>query len=108
MFSCTSADQAEVSWSPTCLCCQPQLQSAARRINRDLSRRGFIAGAGTSLAALGLVRRAGAQAAPPRPAAPVVFRDFLLFDGKSDALRGGLRLLVEGNRIKQVAAGDLT
>jgi imidazolonepropionase-like amidohydrolase len=107
MFSCTSADEAGPFGSPTCLCCQPQLQSAARRIHRDLSRRGFIAGAGTSLASLGLVRRAGAQAAPPRPAAPIVFANFLLFDGKSDAVRGGLRLLIEGNRIRQIAGGDV-
>ncbi|MGE3781878.1 MAG: amidohydrolase family protein, partial [Alphaproteobacteria bacterium] len=32
----------------------------------------------------------------------------MLFDGNSAALRGGLRLLVEGNRIKQIAAGDVT
>jgi imidazolonepropionase-like amidohydrolase len=108
MFSCTSADQSDLFGSPTCLCCQPQLQSAARRINRDLSRRGFIAGAGASLASLGLVAPTGARAAPPRPTAPIVFGNFLLFDGKSGALRGGRRLVVEGNRIKQVADGDLT
>jgi imidazolonepropionase-like amidohydrolase len=108
MFSCTSADQVELSGFPTCLCCQPQLQSAARRINRDLSRRGFIAGTGASLASLGLVQAAGARAAPPRLTAPIVFGNFLLFDGKSEALRGGLGLVVEGNRIKQIASGDLT
>jgi len=36
-----------------------------------------------------------------------VFANFLLFDGKSKALRGGLRLLVEGNRIKLIASGEL-
>jgi imidazolonepropionase-like amidohydrolase len=37
----------------------------------------------------------------------MVFGNFLLFDGKSRALRGGLRLLVEANRIRQIASGDL-
>jgi imidazolonepropionase-like amidohydrolase len=37
-----------------------------------------------------------------------VFGNFQLFDGKSKTLRGGLRLLVEGNRIKSVVTGDLT
>jgi len=106
MFECTSVDQAELSGSPTCLCCQPQLQSAAGRINRDLSRRGFIAGAGASLASLGLLP-AAARAAPSRPTTPIVFGNFLLLDGKSDGLRGGHRLLVEGNRIKQIAGGDV-
>jgi len=35
-----------------------------------------------------------------------VFANFLLFDGKSNGLRGGLRLLVEGNRIKLIASGE--
>src|SRR5262249_14207240 len=108
MFSFTSADQVDLSCGPTCLCCHPQLQTAARGISRDLSRRGFIAGAGASLLSLGLFRPAGARAAPPRPTLPIVFGNFMLFDGRSEGLRGGLRLLVEGNRIKLIAAGDLT
>jgi imidazolonepropionase-like amidohydrolase len=107
MVSCTSADQV-VSCYPTCLCCHGQLQVATRRISRDLSRRGFIAGIGASLAPLGLVRSAGAQAAPSGPTPPILFGNFLLFDGTSKALRGGLRLLVEDNRIKLIATGDLT
>jgi imidazolonepropionase-like amidohydrolase len=85
----------------------PQLQSAARRINREISRRGFIAGVGASLSSLGFVQPAGAQAAPPGPTSPIVFGNFRLFDGKSQALRIGLRLLVEGNRIKRIATGDV-
>jgi imidazolonepropionase-like amidohydrolase len=37
-----------------------------------------------------------------------MFANFLLFDGRSSSMRGGLRLLVEGNRIKAIAAGGLT
>jgi imidazolonepropionase-like amidohydrolase len=106
MFSCVPVDQADLSGSPTCSCCQPQLQAVSERIERDLSRRGFIAGAGASLASLGLIRPAGAQPTAPGPTPPIVFANFLLFDGKSRALRGGLRLLVDGNRIKQIANGD--
>jgi imidazolonepropionase-like amidohydrolase len=73
-----------------------------------MSRRGFIAGASASLTSLGLVQPAGAQAAHPGPTPPIVFGNLLLFDGKSNALRGGLRLLVEGNRIKRIATGDVT
>ena len=62
---------------------------------------------GTSLASLGFVRHAGAQTAAVS-APPVAFTNFLLFDGKSNALRGGLRLLVEGNRIKVIASSELT
>ena len=108
MVSSTPADQVDLSNYPTCLCCTPQLQSAARRISREMSRRGFIAGVGASLTSFGLVQPAAARVAPPSPTPPIVFRNFLLFDGKSTALRGGLHLLVEGNRIRGIVAGDLT
>ena len=108
MFSRASPDEAALSSRSACLCCRPELQSAARRINRELSRRGFIAGVGASLASLGFVRPAGAQAVPPGPTPPVMFQNFLLFDGKSNALRGGLRLFIEGNRIKRIAGGEIT
>lgn len=73
-----------------------------------MSRRGFIAGVGASLTSLGLVQPAGAQTVSPGPTPPIVFENFQLFDGKSNALRGGLRLLVEGNRIKSIAGGEMT
>jgi imidazolonepropionase-like amidohydrolase len=108
MFSRRPANQVDLSSCPTCLCCLPQLQSAARRISQEMSRRGFIAGVGASLTSLGLVQSAGARAAPPGPMPPIVFGNFLLFDGKSKALREGVRLLVEGNRIKRITTGDVT
>ncbi|MGC1577451.1 MAG: amidohydrolase family protein [Beijerinckiaceae bacterium] len=51
------------------------------------------------------MRRAGAQpeAAPP----PIVFTNFRLFDGRSAALRAGLSLLVERDRIKAIEVGDV-
>src|SRR6202789_3414401 len=105
MFSCSSDDQPEAAGSPGCLCCRGELRSLTRRINADLSRRGFVAGMGASIAALGLPRKAGAQAASG-PTPPIVLMNFLLFDGKSNALRGGLALIVEAGRIKAVATGD--
>ena len=81
------------------------MRSIGQRIVRDLSRRGFIAGVGASLASLGFTRRAAAQ--PPDAVRPVLFSNFLLFDGKSSALQGGLRLLVEAGRIKALATNEL-
>lgn len=108
MASRTHDDGVHPHGASACPCCQPQLQSAARRISREMSRRGFIAGVGASLASLGFVRPAGAQAAASGPTPPIVFTNLLLFDGSSASLRGGLHLLVEGNLIKQIAAGDPT
>ena len=105
MFSCSSGDQPEAA-GQGCSCCRGELQSLTRRINADLSRRGFVAGhrrfdrgAWSSAA-----RRARKARRDPTP--PTVFTNFLLFDGKSSALRGGLALIVEGGRIKAVATGN--
>ncbi|HEV2100864.1 MAG TPA: amidohydrolase family protein, partial [Stellaceae bacterium] len=73
-----------------------------------MSRRGFIAGVGGSLASVGFVRPGGAQAASPGPTPPIVFTNFQLFDGQSKTLRSGLHLFVEGDRIKRIAAGEVT
>lgn len=99
MFTC----QADPAPPLSCACCQPQLRTAAGRMARDFSRRGFMAGATGSFAALGLAGRARAQE-PPAP--PIVLRNFQLFDGKSLRARGGMQVLVEGDRIKQVTSGD--
>jgi imidazolonepropionase-like amidohydrolase len=105
MFSCSSGDPPQEAGSQGCSCCGSELQAVTRRINADLSRRGFVAGMGASLAALGLPPVARAQSAST-PTPPIVLTNFLLFDGKSSALRGGLALLVEGGRIKAVATGS--
>jgi imidazolonepropionase-like amidohydrolase len=105
MFSCSSGDQPEAAGSPGCSCCRGELQDLTRRINADLSRRGFVAGLGGSIALLGLARSARAQSASDSTQ-PIIFTNFLLFDGKSDGLRGGLALIVEGGRIKAVATGN--
>ena len=103
MFSCSSGD-GSAAGSPGCACCRGEIQSLTRRINADLSRRGFVAGIGASLTALGLPRAAHAQSSA-RQGPPTVFTNFRLFDGKSNALRGGSTLIVEAGRIKALATG---
>jgi len=106
MFSCEDAGYSKPAETQVgCVCCSPALQRVARRIDRDISRRGFIAGIGASLSSLGFAPRAAAQAADA--ARPVVFSNFLLFDGKSASLRGGLRLLVGDGRVKTLGTNDL-
>jgi len=89
-----------------CPCCDPRLRIAADRIDLELSRRGFVAGVSASAASLGLFGPAGAHVAPRVSAPPIVFSNFQLFDGTSRTLRGGLHLLVEGNRVKHIATGE--
>lgn len=104
MFTCDPAERPGGPALSSCACCRPLLRRAGERIARGLSRRGVVAGVGGSLATLGLVKPA--RAADRRAGPPLVFRNFLLFDGKSSGLRPGLRLLVEGEHIRDVAAGD--
>ena len=109
-FRATSADQVDFSGSPTCLLL-PAATSVRCSSNQcgDLSRRGFIAGAGASLASLGLFQPAAAQAAPPGPTPPIVFANFLLFDGKSERLaRRASASLSRAIVSSQIATGDLT
>jgi imidazolonepropionase-like amidohydrolase len=107
LFSCTPGDAAATGHSG-CLCHRPEIHALTRRIGAELSRRGFVAGVAGSVASLGLPKRAGAQpsSAQAGPSRPILFTNFRLFDGNSGTLREGLRLLVEGNRIKAVTAGN--
>ena len=110
MFSCTTDEATDLAGHAGCACHRPEVQSLTRRIGADLSRRGFIAGVGVSVAALGLPKLANAQSAPApqtgHPSRPTLFTNFRLFDGRSGTLRDGLRVLVEGNRIKGVVQGN--
>jgi imidazolonepropionase-like amidohydrolase len=106
MFSCTSDDDANLVRHAGCLCHRPEIQVLTRRVSTDLSRRGFVAGMAISIASLGLPRHANAQPVPAQPSRPILFTNFRLFDGKSGSLREGMRLLVEGNRIKAVITGN--
>ncbi|WP_244283755.1 metal-dependent hydrolase family protein [Paraburkholderia caballeronis] len=93
------------SW---CFCDKDRALYVNRRISADLSRRGFVAGMAASMLSLVLPKIAGAQSAspPPPPAAPIVFTNFRLFDGQSAALRDGLTLTVEGDRVGRIERGQ--
>lgn len=85
-----------------CLCHSPQMQRVTKRLT-DFSRRGFLAGLGAVLASAGRPGPALA-AAPVGPPGKIMFRNLRLFDGKADAVRGGIQVLVDGRRIVSVDA----
>jgi hypothetical protein len=97
MLNCAPEEAAPVAHAG-CLCHRPEIRSLTRRLGREMSRRGFVAASLAAAAAPAL-----AQPAAPRP---ILLTNFRLFDGTSAALRDGLRLLVEGNRIRSLAAGN--
>ena len=65
MFSCTSVEPVRGGGSG-CLCRHPDMLALARRIDADLTRRGFVAGVGASIAALGLSIAPALKARPSR------------------------------------------
>jgi imidazolonepropionase-like amidohydrolase len=71
---------------------------ASRRLDA-LTRRGFLAFAGAAIA--GVTPRS-TVAQEPKPVSKVLFRQVRLFDGKSNALRAGVQVLIEGNKIASV------
>lgn len=109
MFSCTAL--TDNAGHIGCLCHKPEFHAFTRKMNLEISRRGFMAGAGASvagLAALGFPTGARAQAAASSQPSALVLTNFKLFDGISSTLRDGMSMLIEGNRIKSLVSGAQT
>jgi imidazolonepropionase-like amidohydrolase len=89
---------------PSCACGHAAVHAMCARIEREMSRRGFIGGALAGAAALGLPTLAGAQSAPVPAAAdrPVAIRNARVFDGRSARLREGVQVLVRGRTIEAI------
>ena len=104
MYSCSSLTEDTEVRRAVCLCHRPELQALSRRIDADLSRRGFVAGMAASVAALGLPFRVQAQTPAASKTGAILFTNVRLFDGRSATLRDG-HLLVEGDRIQSIGAG---
>jgi imidazolonepropionase-like amidohydrolase len=100
MFVCAPDDEAPRRAG--CLCHTPAFARLNARLAQKFSRYSFIAATDASLG----VFAAGSGSTPARasagPSSRFAFTNALLFDGKSDALLQGLRVVVEGETIKAV------
>ncbi len=90
---------------PSCACCSAEVRAITRRVNGDLSRRGFLAGT-ASVALLGLSAYSGARAAP-LPQRAVLFQDVRLFDGINLTPRAGVSVLVQDGMIAEISTGQI-
>src|SRR5688572_30529812 len=77
-------------------CLDPAIQRASRRL-AAFTRRDFLVGAGAAAIA-GTIPTALTQTSEPK----VLLRQVRLFDGKSDTLRSGVQVLIEGNKIASI------
>jgi imidazolonepropionase-like amidohydrolase len=106
MFVC--ADDGEAPRSVGCLCHTPAFARLNTRLAQRFSRHSSIAAAGATLGAFA----AGSGSTPARAsAAPITrlaFTNARLFDGKSDALLEGLRVVVDGATIMAVEPSEVT
>ena len=105
MFSRKPGDKEGADHPFACFCQKSEIEFLNNRISVGLSRRGFVAGMAASMLTLILPKLASAQSAPApaSPTRPILFTNFRLFDGKSNTLRDGLFLVVDGNRIRTLA-----
>jgi imidazolonepropionase-like amidohydrolase len=92
---------------PGCACCSAEVRAITRRLNTDLTRRGFVAGTTASVALLGLSAYSGVRAqAVAGPA--TLFTNARLFDGMNLNTREGVSVLVQGGMIADVVQGQVT
>lgn len=100
VFSCKPIAATEQS-DFGCLCHHPAFARVNAIVSQKVSRRSFLTGA-AAMAAFPLIPTNAFATAPPAPSEPIAFTNVKVFDGKSDTLRDGLTVLVEGNKIKHI------
>jgi imidazolonepropionase-like amidohydrolase len=97
MFACAPDDE-KTPQRLGCLCHTPAFARLNRRLSAKFASPAFAAP----------TFAAGAGAAPTPSTGrngPIAFVNLRMFDGRSEALRSGLEVVVEGNLIKSVASG---
>jgi imidazolonepropionase-like amidohydrolase len=92
---------------PACACCTAEVRAITRRVDHDLSRRGFLVGSSASVASLGLAAFAAPAQAQASPARPVLFRNARVFNGLDANTQPGMSVLLQGDSIAEIASGPL-
>ena len=108
MFQCSPAKPSvTTSETPTvgCLCHSPIFARLNAVLTRKMSRRSFL-GHAAAFGTLAFGPNVALARTPDAPTSPVAFTNVRIFDGKSNALRTGLRVVVEANKIKSVEPQD--
>jgi imidazolonepropionase-like amidohydrolase len=101
MFVCT-ADDGEAPRSRGCLCHTPAFARLNVHLAQKFSRHSSAAAIGASLGLFSAGAGGMAASASATPITRIAFTNARLFDGKSDALLPGLRVVVDGKTIHTV------
>ena len=103
MFACTTVNSHGAS-AIACPCHSAAFLSLNHVLTQKFSRRAhLVAPSGIFGASARGTAKARAKV-PDGPKKPIAFTNINVFDGKSEVLRKGLTVIVEGNRIKSVDA----
>ncbi len=105
MFVC-AADDEEAPRRAGCLCHTPAFARLNAHLAQKFSRYSSIAASGASLGVFAAGSGSAAAPATAPSAAPIAFSNLRLFDGKSDTLIEGSRVVVEGKTIKAVEPAE--
>jgi len=107
-FACSTAERSRPP-RVGCLCHGPGFARLNALVERKFSRPGFFstsvattAKRKATAAAIGAAASASGPLPAAAPRAPIAFTNVKVFDGKSDALRRGVTVIVEGNAIKAI------
>jgi hypothetical protein len=98
MLTCSSAEEAQPR-AFGCLCHSPAFAHLNALVTQKFSRRSVLTGA-APIAGAAFWPKAASAGIPDAPKSPVAFTNVRVFDGKSDKLLTGLRVVVEGNKIR--------
>jgi imidazolonepropionase-like amidohydrolase len=101
MFICSPADESEPQ-AVGCLCHSPAFACLNAMVEQKFSRRSFLTGTAAAVGAAALWPKKASAGIPHAPRGPVAFTNVRLFSGKSNKLDTGLRVIVEGAKIKIV------
>lgn len=102
MFTCTPADETEPQGGFACLCHSAAFARLNAMVEQKFSRRSFLTGAAAIVGAAAFWSKEACAAIPDAPATSIAFTNIKLFDGKSNKLIEGKRVVVDGNKIKAV------
>jgi imidazolonepropionase-like amidohydrolase len=103
VFVCSPSDDPKRAVSG-CLCHSPAFARLNALVTAKFSRRSFLTGTAAFVSAAAIGPTGALARVPAAPTAPLAFTNVKVFDGKSNALREGLTVTVEGNRITSADA----
>jgi imidazolonepropionase-like amidohydrolase len=105
MFACSSTSQTAPAFAANspCFCHSPLFARLNTALTKQVLLQPALAASGSGKKARAIAsKKVTEPGATSAPAAPVVFNNVRIFDGKSDKLRTGLRVRVEGETIKAI------